>query len=393
MLTLLDLGLLLVLGLSVVHGWRRGVASIAFRLAGVLLGFVGGLLLAGRVLSPRLAPLTHLALGLLCVVGVVLLGRAVGTRLGAGLAAALRRLHLGVVDRAAGAVAAGVVAALTIWLVGALVATVYAPAVRTAEQRSVVLSGLRRALPSTDRLSVDVRRSTHGAVPADLLALLPAGSGITTAVGSSSLDATARSRGRSVVKVLASACGSIAEGTAFVAGRDGAADLLVTNAHVVRGSGDVTVSDGPDRHAATVVSYDADADLAVLRVAGFDAPALPLADAPAANGTSAEILGYPRDGALTETAADVLQRLPTVQPNSAGLGVREVYRIRAAVQHGNSGSPLITADGRVIGVVNALSLLEHDTGYALTASSVRTELAGVGAASGAVDTGTCSAGS
>lgn len=90
-----------------------------------------------------------------------------------------------------------------------------------------------------------------------------------------------------------------------------------------------------------------------------------------------------------------MQWLPTVQPAGGGITVREVYRIRADVEHGNSGSPLITAGGQVIGVVNALSLLARATGYALTLPPVWAALAHMAsstASSGTASSSTASSG-
>ena len=80
-----------------------------------------------------------------------------------------------------------------------------------------------------------------------------------------------------MVKVLGTACGLGVEGSGWVAG-DG---LVVTNAHVVAGQDDTRVllrgrEPGLD---ATAVAFDPRNDLAVLRVSGLGAHALPLARA------------------------------------------------------------------------------------------------------------------
>jgi S1-C subfamily serine protease len=50
--------------------------------------------------------------------------------------------------------------------------------------------------------------------------------------------------------------------------------------------------------------------------------------------------------------------------------IRSVYSLRALVRPGNSGGPLVSSAGRVMGVVFAASVTNHDTGYALTADQV-----------------------
>jgi S1-C subfamily serine protease len=49
---------------------------------------------------------------------------------------------------------------------------------------------------------------------------------------------------------------------------------------------------------------------------------------------------------------------------------REVYSLRTTVRPGNSGGPLLAADGRVYGVIFAAAASDPDTGYALTAAEV-----------------------
>jgi len=68
---------------------------------------------------------------------------------------------------------------------------------------------------------------------------------------------------------------------------------------------------------------------------------------------------------------------------------RDVFSLRALVRPGNSGGPLVSMDGKVLGVIFAASVSDKDTGYALTASQVATA-AGQGiTASGRVSSGGC----
>jgi S1-C subfamily serine protease len=49
---------------------------------------------------------------------------------------------------------------------------------------------------------------------------------------------------------------------------------------------------------------------------------------------------------------------------------RQIYEIRAVVESGNSGGPLLSPQGTVDGVVFAAAVGVNDTGFALTASQV-----------------------
>lgn len=386
MLNVVDVVLLLIFVVSAWRGWQIGASRSVLGLAAAGVGLVGGLLLA-QLLSRQLTPLTSLGLTVLCVVVAMVVVGAVGSRLGDKFAAVVRRVHLGVVDSAAGAAVQVGIAAVLVWLVAAVLAATSITGLPQALADSTVLRGINNTLPSTERVTAELHRNGQRLVPADVLALLPASSGLMAAPMSASLDPTARKQGRSVVKVLTVGCGRGSEGTGFVTSYKGM-DFVITNAHVVAGADQVTVSDSRGTNTAKVVVFDAGADLAVLRAPELSAPALPLTAGAVPNGTSATVLGYPRDGALTKSDAVIVQRARALTSTAGGPTMREIYRLRTQVDHGNSGSPVILADGHVAGVVNALSVRQADTGFALTADAVRTELART-AGNSSASTGGC----
>ena len=57
---------------------------------------------------------------------------------------------------------------------------------------------------------------------------------------------------------------------------------------------------------------------------------------------------------------------------------REVYTVRASVEQGNSGGPLIDLNGQVLGVVFGAAVDDNDTGFVLTAKEVAAQLAHIG---------------
>jgi len=59
------------------------------------------------------------------------------------------------------------------------------------------------------------------------------------------------------------------------------------------------------------------------------------------------------------------------------------------VRSGNSGGPLVSADGRVLGVIFAASVTDANTGYALTADQVAAAAESGRTSDTAVDTGGC----
>jgi S1-C subfamily serine protease len=200
-------------------------------------------------------------------------------------------------------------------------------------------------------------------------------------------DPDVRRASGSVVKIHGvSSCGRGIEGTGFVYARD----RVMTNAHVVAGVDRPEVLYGGHDKSATVVYYNPGLDIAVLAVPGADLPYLPF-DKSGAPGQVGAVLGYPQDGPLDIEAARIRgeQRLRSRDIYGNGAVVREVFSIRSNVRPGNSGGPLVSSAGKVLGVVFAASVTDHDTGYALTAGQVAASAARGITSHGVVDTGAC----
>jgi S1-C subfamily serine protease len=164
--------------------------------------------------------------------------------------------------------------------------------------------------------------------------------------------------------------------------------LVVTNAHVVAGETDTTVTPPEgDSLDATAVHYDPANDLALLRVSGLDEP--PLSLAPDVNsGTTGAVIGYPENGPLTITPARAGATGPVVTQDSYGRGpvTRQLTALRGEVHSGNSGGPLVDGNGRVMGTVFAATTQGKPGGYAVPNGVVAGAL---GDSSGAVSTGPC----
>ena len=150
-----------------------------------------------------------------------------------------------------------------------------------------------------------------------------------------------------------------ASGSGFLIDKAG---HIVTNYHVIEGAREVQVNfSGDDRMDAKVVGSDPSSDIAVLQI---DAQAraltpLLLGDSETVRvGDAVIAIGNPFSLERTVTAGIVsaLQRRITA-PN--GFAIDEVIQTDAAINRGNSGGPLLNADGRVIGV-NAQ--IETETG-------------------------------
>jgi putative serine protease PepD len=141
-----------------------------------------------------------------------------------------------------------------------------------------------------------------------------------------------------------------ATGTGFVIDSKG---LIVTNEHVVDGASKLTVTlqDGTDMEA-TLVGKDATTDLALLRIdpGSHSLPALALSDDSGLTiGQDVYAIGspYQLQGTLTTGVISQLHRQIT-SPN--GFSISDAIQTDAELNPGNSGGPLLDAQGQVIGV-------------------------------------------
>ena len=171
-------------------------------------------------------------------------------------------------------------------------------------------------------------------------------------------------------------------GTGFFYGTDG---RILTNAHVLpegtNGQVRITLSDG-HRISATILGRDVWGDVAVLQAEGGPFPALKLAgETELRIGEPVLAIGSPRNFRNTATSGIVsgLDRLipRTVNTDSGPMAIplRGLIQTDAAVNQGNSGGPLVTSDGRVVGINTAVQSNANDIGFALPIASIVRRLA------------------
>jgi len=164
-----------------------------------------------------------------------------------------------------------------------------------------------------------------------------------------------------------------AQGSGFVLDEDG---HVVTNQHVVDGAQSISVTFwNGDSYDARLVGADPSTDVAVIEV---DAPAsllepLSLGDSSdVAVGDPVVAIGSPFGLDLTLTTGVVSGLHRTMQaPN--GYTINNAIQTDAAINHGNSGGPLIDAQGQVIGVsaqIESESGGNDGVGFAVPADTV-----------------------
>ncbi|MEH1166705.1 trypsin-like peptidase domain-containing protein [Micromonospora sp. CPCC 205539] len=163
----------------------------------------------------------------------------------------------------------------------------------------------------------------------------------------------------SVVTVRMTSLGGTSEGSGFIASADG---HVITNDHVVAGGtgkASVIFNDGSSA-PATVVGQDPESDIAVIKVNRTGLRPVEFGDSEAlAVGDPVLAIGSPLSLANTVTAGIVSALDRTMQAGEPGGPVRYYAAIQtdAAVNHGNSGGPLVDGAGRVVGVNSTIKSL------------------------------------
>ena len=151
-------------------------------------------------------------------------------------------------------------------------------------------------------------------------------------------------------------------GSGFVIDKAG---HILTNFHVVEGAKEVFINfTGDDRYKATIVGTDPSTDLAVLQI---DAQSRALTPLPLGNSDELQVgapvvaIGNPFGLDRTETAGIVSALQREIQaPN--GFTIDKVIQTDAAINKGNSGGPLLDADGKVIGINSQIETGDSGTG-------------------------------
>lgn len=378
----------LIIGFSLAMafwGYQQGLIVGVLSLGGFAIGaFLGSRL--GPSLLPEgshspYAPATALAGALLVggLVAITMEGLAFGARRRL-LGRAGRRRGIAVAESSGGALLLVALALGLAWLFGAVALNAPgAKGLRKAVQQSAILRALNDAFPPSSALinalnRIDPRVAIQGPSP-----------NVAAPDSKIARDPEVRAASSSVVRVLGTACGLGVEGSGWVA----APGLIATNAHVVAGESDTTVTPAGSDTAldAMPVHYDPTNDLALLRVNGLGDG--PLSVAPEVqSGTPGAVLGYPENGPLTITPARVGATGPVITQDSYGRGpvTRQLTALRGEVHSGNSGGPLVDGDGRVMGTVFAATTQGKPGGYAVPNSVVAGAL---GDSTGQVSTGPC----
>ncbi|MFW0154728.1 MarP family serine protease [Rothia sp. P6271] len=412
-LTILDIGLLGLLLLSIISGARRGFIGILINLIAtfiaLLCAFTFGFVWVRQNLPQQLHEFGYL----IALILFLLAGKLVGSIL-MGLLRALFGLSvLRPINRIFGAIGNAIVYLFLLLTVVLMMLPLGIPSITQHINNSKVITYMLEHTPEPvkesiytlqDRftrifyqtIGIEYSETAQGVtsnMPEILGQVLPelVPTSIPTDIPTTEqLSDTIQYAGTSVVKIhgYAPRCGYTSEGSGFVSSNN----YVLTNAHVIQGAGQILLEkrDGYSV-TGTPVYYNHEEDIAVLYAPALNLTAIPLGE-DAAPGTALAVLGYPAGGPYTITPASVrgLGNIQNIEAETQELSrIRYLYQINADIVQGNSGGPLVTENGDAVGMVFARSVAGDKIGYAIPATTIKEALASIPETPQAVLTGTC----
>ena len=388
-MNLLDWCLVVIVLAYALSGYWQGFITGAFATVGLLIGGLVGIWLAPHLLGEANPSLWVSLAALFAVLVCASFGQAVLQYVGARMRDQITWQPVRALDAVGGAVLSVVAVLIVTWMLGVAVSGSRIPGIGPMVRQSKVLTEVNDVMPvqaqgvlrQFDRVvgSSFFPRYLEPFAPERIVEVSPAPRTVVR-------DPEVQRAELSVFKIRGNnRCGDGIEGSGFLY----SPHRLMTNAHVVAGVTEPTVRVGTRTLDARVVYYNSDIDIAVLDV-DIDGPVVHFDKAGKAQ-EPAVILGYPNDGPFDAQPARIRaeQRLRSPDIYGRGTVTREVFSLRGLVRPGNSGGPLVSRSGQVLGVIFAASVSDKQTGYALTADQVsQAAVAGMGS-SARVSSGNC----
>ena len=391
-MNLLDWLLVVLVLAYALSGYWQGFVTGAFATTGLLLGGLFGVWIAPVALGEA-NPSLLVSLGALFIVILAAsLGQALLQFTGAKIRDKITWQPARAVDAVGGALLSAAAVLLVAWALGVAIAGAGLSGITPLVRESSVLSRVDETLPEQASGVLGAFNNVVGTsfFPRYLEPFAPERI-VEVGPGPQRLlsDPDVEDAGQSVLKIRGTnECGRGVEGSGFVY----ADDRVMTNAHVVAGVDDPEVIIDDSSVSAEVVYYNPDLDVAVLAADTSGLPEMSF-DQTAGAEDGVAILGYPQDGPYDVQPGRIRSEQRLRSPNIYGEGtvIREVFSLRGLVRPGNSGGPIVSSTGDVVGVVFAASVTDRETGYALTADQVQRSATAGQASDDEVSTGDCAA--
>ncbi len=388
-MNLLDWCLVLIALAYALSGYWQGFITGAFATVGLILGGLFGIWLAPHLLGDAEPSLWVSLAALFVVLVCASFGQAFLQYGGSKVREKITWQPVRALDAVGGAVLSVVAVLVVTWMLGVAVSGSRIPGIGPLVRDSQVLTSVNEVMPTQAQGALRGFDQVVGSsffprylepfAPERIVEVKPAPGNVVH-------DPEVERAELSVFKIRGNnRCGDGIEGTGFLY----SPHRMMTNAHVVAGVTDPQVRVGTRNVPATVVYYNSDIDVAVLDV-DIEGPVIHFDNAGRAK-QPAVVLGYPNDGPFDAQPARIraVQRLRSPDIYGRGTVTREVFSLRGKVRPGNSGGPLVSRAGDVLGVIFAASVSDKQTGYALTADQVSRAAAQGLEAEGRVSSGNC----
>ncbi len=142
---------------------------------------------------------------------------------------------------------------------------------------------------------------------------------------------------------------------------------IITNAHVLKGSGAIVVNNKGQEFSASIAHIDLDKDLAILRINDKDyepLSSLPYSIRKSNTDLGEEIftLGYPRN--------DIVYGMGYLSAKTGYNGDTLTYQVQISANPGNSGGPVFNTNGEVIGVLSTRQAQAEGVAFAVKSKNI-----------------------
>lgn len=378
---------LLVIG-SIWRGYQIGFIRQLSSTIGFIVGLYPGSILASAAMAHVSGPGRPLV-GLSVLLSVCFVFMTLGEIIAFKIKYGVQNDAIQHVDNGLGSVISVITILFGVWLASALFQLAPASSLQTSIKDSHIIGSLSSRLPPASQILSSLNKLIDPNGSPQVFAGREPSPSAVYALPSAQANASMLERVKpSVVKIEGLGCGGIVDGSGWVL----SPDHVVTNAHVVAGVRNPKVTDGGGTHNTSVVMFDPNNDLAVLKTSGLAGKPLATDSRIAQNGTQVFALGYPGGGPYVEQPGAVLDEFTALGQDIYGSSrtTRSVYSLQTDIVPGNSGGPVVDTTGHVRGVVFATSTTYNNVGYALTIKQIATQLNQAATATNVVSTGRCS---